>query len=109
LIQYAILSTLAALSAVALNAWQFRRNREKVAEISAELNESLKATRDLRREVERQRHIIKAEQEVISETAKTKSEIRNHANPVDRANAATDLMSKLAGSGDGDGDGSPAS
>lgn len=109
MIQYAIIATLAALVGIACNVWQFRRNREKVAEISDELNESLKATRQLRSEVEKQRHIIAAEQEVIRETAKNKSEIRNHPDPVDRANAATDLMSKLAGGGDGNRDGSPAS
>jgi len=105
-IQYALIATLVALAGIGVNVWQFRSNRAKLAELSAELNESLKATRQLRREVEKQRHIIKAEQEVIRETAEKKSEIRSHADPVDRANAATDLMSKLAGSGDGDGDGS---
>lgn len=106
--QYAIITTLVAVAAVAVNAWQFRRNRKKVAEISNELTEAIKANHSLQEQVRKQRHIIKAAQEVMHETAEKKREIRKHPDPTDRANAATDIMSKLAGSGDGNGDDSPA-
>lgn len=97
--QYAIITTLVALAAVAVNVWQFRRNRQKVAEVARELDEAIHANQSLQEQIRKQRHIIKAEQEVIRETAEKKKDIRSHADPADRADAATDIMSKLSRGG----------
>lgn len=62
-----------------------------------------------RKKVQQHRHAIKAMEEVNAGAAKKKREIRKHSKPIDRANAATDVMSELARNGDSNKDGTASS
>ena len=102
MIWYAVITTLVALAGIggAFTIW--RRSREKIADISKELNNAIHANQSLQKEIRKREHIIRRQQEVQIETEEKKREVRKHADPVDRANAAADLMSDIAGGGDGD-------
>ena len=102
MIGYAIITTIVALAGIGGAFAIWRRSRERIAEIAGELDEAIHANQSLQKEIKRRAHIIRRQQEVQIETEEKKREVRKHADPVDRANAATQLMSDLSGSGDGD-------
>jgi len=99
---YALISTAVALAGIGGTVAAVKYYRAKVAEISQELNEAIHANYSLRKEMERREHIIQRQQEVQLEAEKQKNEIRNHADPTDRANAASGIMSKLSRGSDRD-------
>jgi predicted Holliday junction resolvase-like endonuclease len=102
MLTYALIVTVIALAATGVAVTIWKRSRERIADVARELDEAIKANRSLQREIKRREHIIRRQQEVQIETEEKKREVRKHADPVDRANAATRLMSDLAGSSDGD-------
>jgi predicted Holliday junction resolvase-like endonuclease len=97
---YVIVTTLLALAGIGGTITAIRHYRAKVAAVSDELNEAIRASREQRKEIERLQHVIKAQQEVQLEAEEKKRKVRSHADPVDRANAATELMSDLSRGGD---------
>jgi hypothetical protein len=105
-IQYSIISTLIAIAGIGATVTLWRKSRERIAEIAGELDEAIHANQELQKELKRREQIIEQQQEVRVETEEKKREVRRHADPVDRANAAIDLMRELSGSRDSDGDGS---
>jgi Sec-independent protein translocase protein TatA len=98
---YAIVTTLLALAGIGGTIAAIRHYRSKVAAVSDELNEAIQASREQRKEIERLQHVIRAQQEVQLEAEEKKRAVRGHADPVDRANSATELMSDLSRGGDG--------
>jgi len=102
MIQYAIISTMLALAGIGGTIAAIRHYRAKIAQVSGELDKAIRANEQQSKKLEQLRHVIKAQQEVQIEAEEKKREVRRHADPVDRANAATDLMRDIAKSGDKD-------
>jgi len=101
-LRYSLIVTAVAIVTTGAAALIWKQSRKRIAEISQDLNDAIAANYSLWKELERREHIIRRQQEVQNEAEEQKREVRKHANPGDRANAASDLMSELSRGGDGD-------
>jgi uncharacterized membrane-anchored protein YhcB (DUF1043 family) len=104
-IQWALGATVVAVLLVAVVIKLARSKREKVAELEADLQETRRILRQTRDELERHAVVAEKQGEIREDANQKKRGIRNSPDPGDRARAATDVMSELAGSGDRDPDG----
>lgn len=102
MLTYSLIVTVIAIAATGAAVTIWKRSRERVAEVAKELNEAIKANRSLQKKIKQREHVIRRQQEVQIEAEEKKREVRKHDDPVDRADAATRLMSDLARGSDGD-------
>lgn len=72
---------------------------KKLKKLKANNKNLLNAIDKQKEEIEKHRHIIKRMEEINKNASDIKKQIRDNDNPVDRANAATDVMQNLSRSG----------